>query len=120
MATLTAGGSQILQQLFNAGVDEQLEFAHGGVAAAVDGDGLLCHFLGAAEAHERVTQRGADEGAHFLGGGDGQVKVAQTQLGALEDALAGIHQRAVQIEKDGSVGHKNAPLDVVRDGGMRE
>ena len=98
---------QHVQQFRNAGINETFKLAHHSIAAAIDGYGFVCLLRCAAKALERIAQGRADKGSHFSRTGDGQVEMPQSQFGALEDTLTGIHQCAVQIEKNVGILHGN-------------
>ena len=103
-------GFQGLQCLPDAGVGGVFKFADGNVAAAVDPDSLVGFVGGHTEFYEGLVQRRTYEHPHLLPGGNGQPEMPEGQGGAVDDALAGIGERTVQIKENRLFHHRLPPL----------
>ena len=97
-----AGVLQITEHLLHAGIDRALEFADGGISLAVEGGGFA-GVLVAQREHiaEGVVEGRADEGQQFFPVGLFDAHFPQGVLNAVQNALLGVGDGAVQIEKNG-------------------
>lgn len=103
---LFPAGAKVVQEGGDAGVDLVLKHALGDEVLPVDGDGPAGVLLRKAETvHEGVDEGRADEGEELLPGG-GQAEGRQGVLHRAGDALGGVGEGAVQVEKEMGGGGK--------------